>query len=63
MARDVSDQTPIESRDALVGWIAAGEKPEADFRLGTEHEKFPFYRADLAPVLCEPRERRPTGVA
>ena len=50
MARDVSDQTPIESRDALVGWIAAGEKPEADFRLGTEHEKFPFYRADLAPV-------------
>ena len=50
MARDVSDQTPIESRDALVGWIAAGEKPEAEFRLGTEHEKFPFYRADLAPV-------------
>ena len=55
MARDVSDQTPIESRDALVGWIAAGEKPEADFRLGTEHEKFPFYRADLAPVPYEGR--------
>ena len=55
MARDVSDQTPIESRDALVGWIAAGEKPEADFRLGTEHEKFPFYRSDLAPVPYEGR--------
>ena len=55
MARDVSDQTPIESRDALVGWIAAGEKPEAAFRLGTEHEKFPFYRADLAPVPYEGR--------
>ena len=55
MARDVSDQTPIESRDALVGWIAAGEKPEADYRLGTEHEKFPFYRADLAPVPYEGR--------
>ncbi len=55
MARDISDQTPIESRDALVGWIAAGEKPEADFRLGTENEKFPFYRADLAPVPYEGR--------
>ena len=55
MARDVSDQTPIESRDALVGWIAAGEKPESAFRLGTEHEKFPFYRADLAPVPYEGR--------
>jgi len=61
MARDVSDQTPIESRDALVGWIAAGEKPEADFRLGTEHEKFPFYRADLAPVPYEGRPDKGQG--
>ncbi len=61
MARDVSDQTPIESRDALVGWIAAGEKPQADFRLGTEHEKFPFYRADLAPVPYEGRPDKGQG--
>ena len=61
MARDVSDQTPIESRDALVGWIAAGEKPAADFRLGTEHEKFPFYRADLAPVPYEGRPDKGQG--
>lgn len=50
MARDVTDLTPIESRDELVGWLAAGEKPEAAFRLGTEHEKFPFYTNDLSPV-------------
>ena len=61
MARDVSDQTPIESRDALVGWIAVGEKPKADFRLGTEHEKFPFYRADLAPVPYEGRPEKGQG--
>ncbi|MCX7340861.1 MAG: glutamate--cysteine ligase [Hyphomicrobiales bacterium] len=50
MARDQSDPTPLGSRDDLVAWIAMGEKPRARFRLGTEHEKFPFYRADLAPV-------------
>ena len=50
MARDVTDLTPIESRDELVGWLAEGEKPDSAFRLGTEHEKFPFYLSDLAPV-------------
>ena len=55
MARDVSDSTPIGSKDELVSWIAAGEKPESAFRIGTEHEKFPFYRSDLAPVPYEGR--------
>lgn len=32
----------IGSRDDLVTWISAGEKPAADWRLGTEHEKFVF---------------------
>lgn len=53
MARDLTDPTPIESRDELVGWIAKGEKGPAAFRLGTEHEKFPFFCADLAPVPYE----------
>jgi glutamate--cysteine ligase len=56
MARDQSDPTPIESKAELIGWIAAGEKPESAFRLGTEHEKFPFYRADNAPVPYEGRK-------
>ncbi|MBV9433134.1 MAG: glutamate--cysteine ligase [Hyphomicrobiales bacterium] len=50
MARDVSDTTPIESRDQLVAWIAKGCKPRSEYRIGTEHEKFPFYGADHAPV-------------
>jgi glutamate--cysteine ligase len=50
MARDVVDATPIQSRDELVAWIAAGEKPESAFRVGTEHEKVPFYHADHSPV-------------
>jgi len=50
MARDVSDTTPIGARSELVEWIASGEKPRESWRLGTEHEKVPFYRADLTPV-------------
>jgi glutamate--cysteine ligase len=50
MARDVSDATPIGARSELVEWIASGEKPRDAWRLGTEHEKVPFYRADASPV-------------
>lgn len=50
MARDVSDSTPITSRDELVAWIEAGSKPASQFRVGTEHEKIPFYRADHSAV-------------
>lgn len=50
MARDVSDATPIGARSELVEWIASGEKPREDWRLGTEHEKIPFYESDSAPV-------------
>ncbi|MEZ5787778.1 MAG: glutamate--cysteine ligase [Xanthobacteraceae bacterium] len=42
MARDVVDMTPLESRDELVAWIAAGIKPRERFRVGTEYEKFAF---------------------
>lgn len=50
MARDVSDTTPISSRGELAGWIEAGFKPPSAFRIGTEHEKFPFYLTDHKPV-------------
>ena len=53
MARDVVDETPIRSRDDLVAWIAKGEKPESEFRVGTEHEKAPFRLADHSPVPYE----------
>ncbi|MET3893512.1 glutamate--cysteine ligase [Bosea sp. OAE506] len=64
MARDVSDSTPIGSKDELMSWMAAGEKPPSAFRLGTEHEKFPFYTDDLSPVPYEGRaaaEGRPAA--
>jgi glutamate--cysteine ligase len=53
MARDITDANFVESRDALVSWLEAGCKPAASFRVGTEHEKVPFYRADLTPVPYE----------
>jgi glutamate--cysteine ligase len=53
MARDQSDPTPISSKAELINWISAGEKPESAFRLGTEHEKFPFYLSDHSPVPYE----------
>ncbi|MBQ0823733.1 glutamate--cysteine ligase [Microvirga sp. HBU67558] len=53
MARDVSDTTPIGARSELVEWIASGEKPREAWRLGTEHEKIPFYTADASPVPYE----------
>ena len=61
MARDVSDETPIASRDELVSWFVAGCKPPSDYRLGTEHEKFPFYRGDLSPVPYDGRPDRGAG--
>ncbi|MGA7515684.1 MAG: glutamate-cysteine ligase family protein, partial [Pseudolabrys sp.] len=50
MARDQIDMTPIETRDELVAWLEAGCKPKAQFRVGTEHEKFAFTAADHRPV-------------
>src|SRR5271169_5235627 len=50
MARDQVDMTPIETRDELVAWFAAGEKPPDKFRVGTEHEKFAFTLARHEPV-------------
>jgi glutamate--cysteine ligase len=50
MARDQTDDSPLSTVDDLVAWIAAGEKPADRWRIGTEHEKFPFYRDGFLPV-------------
>ncbi|WP_199502723.1 glutamate--cysteine ligase [Qipengyuania sp. YIM B01966] len=55
--RQASDQADplIESRDQLVEPMAKGEKPPADWRIGTEHEKLVYRRADhAAPSYAEP---------
>lgn len=50
MARDISNSTPIENISALVATLEAGCKPKQDWRIGTEHEKFGFYKVDNSPV-------------
>ncbi|MEM6415136.1 MAG: glutamate--cysteine ligase [Pseudomonadota bacterium] len=40
----------IEHPAVLAAYIAAGEKPKAQWRLGTEHEKFIYCRETLQPV-------------
>jgi glutamate--cysteine ligase len=53
MARDIVDLVPIEDKSELIAWIAKGMKPESAFRLGTEHEKVPFYVNGNKPVPYE----------
>ncbi|MBB4568616.1 glutamate--cysteine ligase [Rhizobium leucaenae] len=50
MARDTTDQTPLSSVSDMTAYLAAGNKSEEQFRIGTEHEKFVFFRADNSPV-------------
>jgi glutamate--cysteine ligase len=50
MARDTTDHTPLTSVSELADYMAGGCKPGTDFRIGTEHEKFAFFRADNSPV-------------
>ncbi|MCD9032707.1 glutamate--cysteine ligase [Luteimonas sp. Y-2-2-4F] len=44
-----ASDAPIRDRAELVAAIASGEKPRADWRIGTEHEKFGFRLDDLRP--------------
>ena len=55
MARDTADTTPIESRDQLAAHLESGCKPRETWRIGTEHEKFGFYKDGHAPVPYEGR--------
>lgn len=48
-----ANDTLITDRDQLVAVLASGEKPKADWRIGTEHEKFGFRLDDLRPPTFE----------
>ena len=41
---------PVESRADLVAYLAAGCRPKADWRIGTEHEKFGYCVDSLRPL-------------
>ena len=43
----------IERQDELAAYLADGCKPEADWRIGTEHEKFGYRVATQAPLPYE----------
>ena len=49
-----TDGTPISSVKQLADHIAAGCKPRAEYRIGTEHEKFGFATSTGRPPPYEP---------
>ena len=53
MARDTIDNTPITSKRELIEALEAGCKPENQFKIGTEHEKFGFCVESLTPIPYE----------
>ncbi|MHA3976160.1 glutamate--cysteine ligase [Halovulum sp. GXIMD14794] len=44
---------PIEDHSQLAGYLEEGCKPEADFRIGTEHEKFGYCLGKHLPLPYE----------
>lgn len=48
-----STERPVESKAELIEYLAGGEKLKADWRIGTEHEKFGFDNATLRPLPYE----------
>ncbi|GBR53333.1 glutamate--cysteine ligase [Neokomagataea thailandica NBRC 106555] len=57
-----TNSAPIENRAQLVEVLARGNKPQSQWKIGTEHEKFGFIRPDasdgrkaFAPPAYEPR--------
>jgi glutamate--cysteine ligase len=51
--QDTVPSQPVDSRDDLVAWIAAGSKPAHEWRIGNEHEKFLFHTDTMKPVPYE----------
>ncbi len=43
-------RAPIENKAQLISALSRGCKPKTDWRIGTEHEKFPFLTDTLKPV-------------
>jgi glutamate--cysteine ligase len=52
------DSIKINAVRDLADFLESGNKPKADWRLGTEHEKFVYHRADLRP----PSYSEPSGI-
>ena len=44
---------PVTSKAQLIATLAGGSKPRDQWRIGTEHEKFAYAKADLSPLTYE----------
>jgi glutamate--cysteine ligase len=49
-----ADLTPITATRQLAEWFAAGSKAKSAWRIGTEHEKFGFFRDGFGAPAYEP---------
>ncbi len=55
--KDIDETAPrIGAKTELVEYLAGGSKPPAQFRVGTEHEKFGFIKDGLKPLPYEGRQ-------
>jgi glutamate--cysteine ligase len=57
-----ADDTPITSVQQMAEYLSVGCKPRAEFRIGTEHEKFGFRRTDLTPPPYAPADGQPGSI-
>lgn len=49
--QDINENAPrVSDKGELVEWFEAGCKPQKDWRIGTEHEKFGFLKDSLSPL-------------
>ena len=48
-----NSRPPIEDTSELVAYLETGSKPAKAWRIGTEHEKFPYRLDDLRPLTYE----------
>ena len=53
------DNMRIADKQAMIDWVAAGETPKSDWKIGTEHEKFLYRCNTQEPIGYE----GPDGVA
>lgn len=53
MSESDGQSAPITDRAQLAEYLASGAKPEAQWRIGTEHEKFGYRQSDLRPLPYE----------
>nr|WP_294527495.1 glutamate--cysteine ligase [uncultured Rhodopila sp.] len=57
-----ADNTPLISTRQMADYLATGCKPAAEFRIGTEHEKFGFRQADLMPPPYQAADGQPGSI-